>query len=152
VDKEIFVLADGNKPDQSTKVTINAQSYCGYAGPIDPGKSVLNLTLRSVEGVVRFLGAVTRIELGLDGAVTTSPTVYFDQRGLQSATLFQVTQGPVSGAAVNIVRGAATYSVALDKYPNNLSGKVLSFLLEAVNLNNSAKDQPTPNVISVIAP
>jgi len=150
--------SDGNGPDKfeddtRTELRITEKLVCGHPGPTDGNSEVLNFTLRSVEGAVRFLGAVTRIEIGENGdAPRRGPQIALTESGRQNATFFQIYKGSLWGESVSVSRDGNTYSMSLDDDPRDLSGKVLSLLLELVNLNNSVKDQPTPNVISVIAP
>jgi hypothetical protein len=155
VDKTIYLLIapDGHHLDPDSRVTIRPQFFCGYKGQPEKGDSTLALTPRSPEGTVRFLGALTRAQLGLGQSTAEAPlTVSFNLEGTKPRTLFQVRQGSLAGSSVSVLRENAAYSVSLDRFPDDLSGMVLGFLLEAINLNNSVKDLPTPSVISVISP
>jgi hypothetical protein len=155
VDKTIYLLIapDGKQLDPESAVLIRPQFFCGYKGQPEKGDSTLVLTPRSVEGTVRFLGALTRTQLGLGLSSPQKPlTLSFNLEGKDPGVLFQVQHGALGGASVSVQRADGVYSVSLDNYPLDMSGKVLTFLLEAINLNNSAKDLPTPSVISVISP
>jgi len=151
--KELPFFAEGLEERPGSALTIPADLVCGYRGPRVAKRDRLDFVLRSTEGAVVYLGKLARLQLGLGGNAPQLPTmVDRDPRGARRSELFTVKRGTLPGRSIATTAGGDTYSVPVTGEDSNLSSRMLTLLGEMVTLNSSAKDLPSPNVISVIAP
>ena len=105
----------------------------------------LEMSPRSVEGIIYYLGEVVRRQLGLDGREIFEPTVQDDN------ILFKVTRIPAAGATISTTYEGADYHVSVDPLGHDRSVQVMEFVTQLFALSNSAKDLPAPSFISVIS-
>ena len=136
------------------------------------------ITTRSVEQILYYLGEWVRGEMGLDGAAQPLPQI---STGI-GVPDEQIAEAPVAGApadgGVNMLAGtndilfqvqpgdACTdtlpsvhvgyfnrdYCMQIDPSARDRSSQVMEIVSQLFALNNSAKNLPSPNVISVLAP
>lgn len=134
-------------------IIIPADLVCGYRGARVPSRERIEFNVRSTEGTVVYLGKLARLQLGLDdNAPLPSIKVDKDPRGADKFDLFTVQRGTLQGPSITTALDGDTYSVPVRGGKTDLSSRVITLLGEMVTLNNSAKDLPPPNVISVVAP
>ena len=105
---------------------------------------VLEISPRSVEGIIYYLGEIVRRQLGLEGRDLFEPTVKNDQ------ILFKVTRTPAPGPSISTTYEGADYHVSVDPVGHDRSVQVMEFVTQLFALSNSAKDLPAPSFISVI--
>jgi hypothetical protein len=106
---------------------------------------VLEISPRSVEGIIYYLGEIARRQLGLDGREPFEPTVKNDN------ILFKVTRTPAAGESISATYEGTDYYVSVDPLGHDRSAQVMEFVTQLFALSNSAKDLPAPSVIPVIA-
>jgi hypothetical protein len=100
---------------------------------------------RSVEGIIYFLGEIVRNRV--------EPLVFEYPSGGRQIALFRAVEGAsVVGERTSVDIGGHTYSISVDPSGLDYSSRVVQLLSELIALNSSAKDLPTPNVITVITP
>jgi hypothetical protein len=104
----------------------------------------LEISPRSVEGIIYYLGEIVRRQLGLDGGERFEPTVKNDN------ILFKVTRTPADGASISTTYEGTDYHVSVDPSGHDRSVQVMEFVTQLFALSNSAKDLPAPSFISVI--
>jgi hypothetical protein len=125
------------------------------------GKDAFSLQVepRSTEGVVYYLGEITRCETGLDKlSVCSQPTVYVPYRNAEDI-LFAVSRSEVTppsrdewdGGKVAVNWGGKRYAVSMDPEAKDRSGQVLRVITQLLALNRSAKDFPTPATVPIIS-
>jgi hypothetical protein len=139
--------APAERPIQPTKGAPH-QIQTLVFGPVAAGAAQeLNMTTRSVEQLIYYLGEIVRGELGLTGAAHPCPTV---AAGGGPVCLFQVKTGPAPANAIAASYDGANYTILADPSGSDRSSQVLALVSQLLSLNNSAKDLPAPSVISVI--
>jgi hypothetical protein len=118
---------------------------------------------RSTEGVIYYLGEITRCNVGLDRefSVCTPPTILVKSRPTPGEeTLFAVTreEKPTSHLGAEYEDGYIRadwahyrYGVKMDPTGHDRSGQVLRILTQLLALNRSAKDFPTPSIVPIIS-
>ncbi len=117
-----------------------------------PGVTV---RIRSIEGVIYFLGEITRFELGLDGenAKPIRPWLCFKKHGDLCDTgkdvLFSL-RPPYSGTSISTTYQGQAYSMDVDPSGLNHSAQVLEFVTQLLALSSSSKDLPAPSVVTLI--
>jgi hypothetical protein len=165
--------AQVGEPIADTGLVMNAALICGAAlsgapaeGALQPAKGAphqiqtlvfgpvaagaaqeLNMTTRSVEQLIYYLGEIVRGELGLTGTAHPCPTV---AAGGGPVCLFQVKAGPAPANAIAAAYDGTNYAILADPTGTDRSSQVLALVSQLLSLNNSAKDLPAPSVISVI--
>ncbi len=132
----------------------------------DPAKPELGFSLqmepRSTEGVIYYLGEISRCQIGLDALSVCSmlPTIYVDYRvPPREDKVFVISRQKASGSMSGESRDSAIevdwaewrYRVAMDPSAVDRSGQVLRILTQLLALNRSAKDFPTPAVVPIIS-
>jgi hypothetical protein len=105
---------------------------------------VLEISPRSVEGIIYYLGEIVRRQLNLEGRDLFEPTVKNDN------ILFKVTRTPAAGASISTTYEGVDYYVSVDPLGHDRSVQVMEFVTQLFALSNSAKDLPAPSFISVI--
>jgi hypothetical protein len=150
----LFRPGPGGKavPNTNTDVLIDETFLCGTnvrgeAGT-EPSKSLkgfqnLRFSTRSVAGIISFLGEVVHSNEAL--------TVFKTPQG-GAQTLFSASEQVPPGPSISATVDSHTYYVKVDSSGEDRSSQVLELLAELIALNNSSKDLPAPNVITVISP
>jgi len=154
-----------------------SKSRSGFAirlsSPTSPGAPPspfeLNFLPRSTEGIIYYLGEVSRCYLNLDSdaACQVKPTVAVKYRDQREESLFVLCdvkdpECEQSAKAKDAVPGGVQetiavawhsrhYDVLMDPSGSNRSGQVLRLLTQLLALNRSAKDYPAPAVLPVIS-
>lgn len=106
----------------------------------------ITLRMRSVAGILSYLGEIARSDLGLS-EVPFAPRV-----GWREARLFRLARGPGGSSAIAVSYQGRAYHVPIDASGTcNRSGQVLDLVAELLALNSSAKSLPAPNIIPVIS-
>lgn len=114
---------------------------------------------RSTEGIIYFLGEISRCSLKLEStSVCSAPTVRVKYQGIEVTEdlLFAMSPEaprPQSGAqsrSLSVDWGGHRYFVNMDPGALDRSGQVLRILTQLVALNSSAKDLPVPAVVPLI--
>jgi hypothetical protein len=146
-------LLDQSLAKQITRATSQPGQYefvpeilCG-ASAADRKKKhamVLEISPRSVEGIIYYLGEIVRRQLSLEGEDLFEPTVKNDN------VLFKVSRTPAAGASISTTYEGVDYYVSVDPTGRDRSVQVMEFVTQLFALSNSAKDLPAPNFISVI--
>lgn len=118
-----------------------------------PGVTV---KIRSIEGVIYFLGEIVRSELGLDRKhpVAINPWLRFrtpEGGGWQTDTdiLFSLHPGR-DAESITTSYDSQTYSMPVDPSNTDHSAQVLEFVAQLLALSSSSKDLPAPGVITLI--
>jgi hypothetical protein len=133
-----------------TSVRIQEKNLCGAKLHDEHDTSVkevadnVNFTIRSVEGIISFLGEVVQSNRPLQA--------YTTPRGGPKIDIFTASELPPEGPSISASVDGQTYYVKVDATGKDMSSRVLQLLSELIALNNSAKDLPAPNVITVISP
>jgi hypothetical protein len=111
----------------------------------------VHLTIRSVEGIIYYLGELARGELAIGVGQTLAPPEI--NTGLGVDRLFDVRQGcfAATGEIVTLYNGAR-YCVVIDPSGADRSSEVMEVVLQLLALNTSAKTLPAPSVISILGP
>lgn len=137
-------------PVRGLSIQIPVEKLCGYAGkapPLDAGKGPIpsfKLKMRSVEGIFQFLGTIARRQTNLDRSGANTLTV-------GSGTFaFLAQKGDANGSGVEVWLHEQPYFVARDAAGNNKSTEVLQILTDLLALQSSAKNIPSPGLITVI--
>ena len=119
----------------------------------------LQITLRSVEGIIYYLGEIAREELGLQTRIGTgarvppfTPMIRVDVPPQSySQSLFRIEPVGAGTQTLTAVFQGTRYGVRLSPSGDDRSTQVMELVLEALALNNSAKDQPAPSVITILS-
>jgi hypothetical protein len=167
-------VKDGPKPAFCFEGTSSSVSLAGSTAQIDPGAHCgqnrghrkaeepsttrtlapgLTVRVRSVEGVIYFLGEIARSELGLDATqpARVEPRIWFGPAapGSTPDILFSVQRsgGPDS---ISTMYSGTTYSSPVDPANLNHSAQVLELVLQLLALNSSSKDLPSPGLVTLV--
>ena len=111
----------------------------------------LRLSMRSVEGVIYYLGEIVRRELGLDGRPAFTPKIRTVPEADVDTVLFALSRGMTTGPQISVGYDGVDYHLAVDPSAKDRSAQVLELVLQLLAQNNSAKDLPAPSVIPVIS-
>ena len=146
------LIIDSGKAYPPATFEIDSALFCDATPEAarDP-KTEIRITTRSVEGIFQFLGEVTRKQLGL----TSTPVDLLSVTNAvgQSLTPFRVVEGAPSNAAVTILAEGTRYSIVTDASGlHDQSTRTFQVLSDLLAIQSSAKDLPTPNVISILSP
>ncbi|MGD0432578.1 MAG: hypothetical protein ABSA58_15960 [Acetobacteraceae bacterium] len=116
----------------------------------------LKVRIRSLEGVIYFLGEIVRSQLGLDQTHQDriNPWICFerctgDRLRMETDTLFSVRPGNPS-PSISTTYDNATYSMPVDPSNADHSAQVLEFAAQLMALSSSSKDLPSPGVVTLI--
>jgi hypothetical protein len=143
------------EPVAGTEYVIDKQDLCGanfqpnreVGGELATGQGRLKdleFSTRSVAGVISFLGEIVRLK--------KPPRVFETPQGGKLVTLFEVSEESPWGPSMSATVDSNTYFITVDQSGADMSSRVIELLAELLALNNSAKDLPAPNVITVISP
>ena len=113
---------------------VAAQSAAGA-----DASQVLSFRVRSTEGMIYYLGEISRYQLGLvpaDGPLPDRP-------------IFRIAEGPGDRNSIAAPYNGKTYRVIVDPSGKDRSSQVMELLTELLAQNNSAKDLPAPSVIPI---
>ena len=111
----------------------------------------ISLKVRSVEGVIYYLGEIARLDLGLlDGNRVYPPTIRGEHYCGGKNILFHLETGSGQDQSISTSYGGSEYHVNVDPRGCDRSAQVMELVMELLALNNSAKDLPAPSVIPVI--
>jgi len=110
----------------------------------------IDLTVRSVEGIIYYLGELARGELDIGGGGMGSAPIVQTGAG-SSQVLFRVRQNCTGlGAEIDAVYDGSRYCVSIDPSGADRSSQVMEIVLQLLALNTSAKTLPAPSVITVL--
>ena len=143
--------AQGAKPGSSAAQSYRQQSGIQtlQTGAEDEGS--LSFRVRSVEGVIYYLGEWARYELGLEEPVAPPTMSYTNQQGeAREDILFQISRGAGRGPSIDTAYQGSDYHINVDPKGHDRSSQVMELVTELLALNNSAKDLPAPSVLPVI--
>jgi hypothetical protein len=130
------------------------------SSPADKDAFLLSVEPRSTEGVLYYLGEITRCEANLDSlSVCSVPEVYVPYRTGSDDILFSISQGETTtptrdewdGGHIAVNWGGHRYAVNIDPEAKDRSGQVLRVVTQLLALNRSAKDFPTPATVPIIS-
>jgi hypothetical protein len=131
---------------------ISAKKGGVHALTLDGRKIVLNV--RSVEGVIYYLGEWVRQEFFHMGEDPRAPPTIFSQhrhcRQGDRDILFHLERGEGQNPSISTTYEGDTYNIRVDPSGCDRSSQVMELVLELLALNNSAKDLPAPSVIPVL--
>jgi hypothetical protein len=118
---------------------------------VEPNEPEFALSMRSVEGIIYYLGEVVRRELRLDGLDSPfTPTVKTGPKYDRDDTLFEVSRGFAGRPSISVSYDGTDYYVAVDAAGNDRSAQVMEVVIQLLAQNNSAKDLPAPSILPVI--
>ena len=128
----------------------NRQKGGVYA--LNLGGRKIGLNVRSVEGVIYYLGEWARQEFFHIGENPTPTIVSRSSHCGEGArdTLFHVERGASQELSISTSYEGNDYYVRVDPNGCDRSSQVMELVLELLALNNSAKDLPAPSVIPVL--
>ena len=120
---------------------------------VAPDEPQFALSMRSVEGIIYYLGEIVRRELRLDGlAMPFTPTVRTGPKYDRDDTLFEVSRGALTGRpSISVSYDGTDYHVAVDPAGKGRSAQVMELIAQLLAQHNSAKDLPAPSILPVIA-
>jgi hypothetical protein len=158
---------DPNEPKDPKEMKARPRSGAIFAlgltnSPKDKDAFALRVEPRSTEGVLYYLGEITRCETGLDHlSVCSIPHVYVPYRNTPTDgdVLFSISKGNATspsrdewdGGHIAVNWGGQRYEVEIDPEAKNRSGQVLRVMTQLLALNRSAKDFPTPSIVPIIS-
>jgi hypothetical protein len=112
----------------------------------------IEITTRSVEGILYYLGEWTRGELGVgrSGTVIAPPMV----RTNEGTDALFVVRRECDPSMPNVTAEYfdKNFCMEIDPSGQDRSTEVMEITLQLFALNNSAKNLPSPNLISVLSP
>ena len=131
------------------EIVIDKANLCGAKPQGEPDKNLkvsenMAFQTRSVEGIIFFLGEIVQSKVPL--TISNSP------EGGGTTVIFTASEQTPAGPSISAAVDGRTYYVNVDATDVDKSSRVLQLLSELIALNNSAKDLPAPNVITVISP
>jgi hypothetical protein len=141
----------GAKPGFSAAQSYSQQSgiHALQTGAEDEGS--LSFRVRSVEGVIYYLGEWARSELGLGEPAATPIVTYTNPQGEAGENiLFQIGRGTGRGSSIDTAYQGSDYHINVDPTGHDRTSQVMELVTELLALNNSAKDLPAPSVLPVI--
>jgi hypothetical protein len=142
-----FDAALARGPTQLSEAMVNSRR-CGkpIRGASSSASYSLEISTRSTEGIIYFLGEIARGELNLTGEKLFVPTLRFDK---EEDTLFALRRGRAD-ESLSVAYEGVDYTVVTDPSARDHSSQVLDLVQQLLALNSSAKDLPAPNIITVI--
>jgi hypothetical protein len=126
-------------------------------------KFTLQIQPRSTEGVIYFLGEISRCQMGLDPkSVCIRPTIHVPYRGpgepdedvlfsIERTKAFGTLSSESQNGAIEADWGEYRYRVTMDPKALDRSGQTLRILTQLLALNRSAKDFPAPAIVPIIS-
>jgi hypothetical protein len=137
--------SDAPAPDNSGKVGRYSVKLAGEK---------IGIHVRSVEGIIYYLGEWAREEIeGIGGSAKPPPTVKDKNLRCQNEprdTLFRLEQGVGQEPSISTFYQGKDYHIVVDPKGCDRSSQVVELVLELLALNNSAKDLPAPSVIPIL--
>jgi hypothetical protein len=136
--------SDGRPPDNSGKMG-------RYT--LQLGKQKIGFHVRSVEGVIYYLGEWVREQVESIGGIANQAPTIADKSGRcreASNILFKLEQGGGQERSISTSYQGKDYHIDVDPKGCDRSSQVLELVLELLALNNSAKDLPAPSVIPIL--
>lgn len=133
-------------------LTVRQQNICGYKPdhkgkkPDDKYRQSFTLKTRSLEGVFQFLGDIVRHQNAIGS--NTKPNAM----AVGNSYIFRVQTARPAVPAFDVVMHSHTYYVAGD--PNgkaDYSSQVMQIVTDLLALQSSAKNIPSPGVLTVIS-
>lgn len=122
--------------------------FCGRQPSNEKSAVKLYISVRSLAGVYNFLGALTRIELGLDGSIPRSVTYGDGEDGFR---LFRVWSGRIANYDTSVDYRGMSYSLAADPSGRfDASGEVMRIISDLGALQSKASNFPAPSVIPIL--
>lgn len=118
----------------------------------------VTFSMRSVEGIYLYLGQMARTELGLNGRTATElpdpsgraeAQFSVDDPARGPVYLFKLDQRFASGSDIGANFDGSSYAVAVDPTGADASSQVIQILSDLQALKSSAKNLPSPSVVSV---
>ena len=110
----------------------------------------IDVTIRSVEGIIYYLGELARGELKIGGVNMGSPPKVPTGSGYDQV-LFRVRENCTGiGPEIGAVYDGTRYCVSIDPSGADRSSQVMAIVLQLLALNTSAKTLPAPSVITVL--
>lgn len=141
-------------PIPELTLSLHAADQCGASAEqrkkVETVDQRLKFRPRSVEGVFLFLGEMARTELGLKDGQERSVALH--STGSQPRVeLFKISRGLSSARAISVGFDGNHYSVEIDPSGEaDKSSRVIQLLTELLALQSSAKNLPTPALVTVI--
>ncbi len=111
----------------------------------------VNFTVRSVEGIIYYLGELARGELDIGVSQRLAPPQI--GTGLGTDRLFLVREDCTGIAGeIGVAYDGTRYCISIDPSGADRSSEVMEIVLQLLALNTSAKTLPAPSVISILGP
>jgi hypothetical protein len=123
------------------------------ANAATPGahKFAIEISTRSVEGIMYYLGEWVRAEQHIDPTDTPPPPTVETGRGTDQ--LFAISKTCRNDVPdITAAYDGADYCLAVDPTGQDRSAQVMEIVSQLFALNNSAKDLPSSSLISVLSP
>jgi hypothetical protein len=123
----------------------------GKVGTYDANRNGRNIsiTVRSVEGIIYYLGEWVRQEVVYRQGITTSLPTIVDHNG-RTDILFQMRHGIGQGHAISTSYEGDDYHVDVDPTGRDRSSQTMELVLQLLALNTSAKELPAPSILTII--
>jgi hypothetical protein len=136
--------------DSSGNAAQGVEIDVSAAGQPIAEKFKIVITTRSVEGMLYYLGEWARGELQVGGQGAVSPPMVRTDAGTDALFVVRRSCSPaMPSIAAPYFNGQ--YCIQIDPSGQDRSAEVMEIALQLFALNNSAKDLPAPNVISVLS-
>jgi hypothetical protein len=149
----------GKKEELSTPQISNNRAQAGIHELLLEGRKI-TLKVRSVEGVIYYLGQWARARITPIAAMPMPPAAVtdqsvptvVDQKGLCGGRdiLFRIEPGRSPYPSISTTYEGNDYHIRVDPMGCDRSSQVMELVLELLALNNSAKDLPAPSAIPVL--
>jgi hypothetical protein len=117
-----------------------AQARHALSSPGLEADSPLVIRTHSTEGIIYYLGELTRLRLGLVPPKT----------GNWDPNIFHLREGAGGPGAISASFRGRDYHIDVDPTGADRSSQVLDLVTELLAQNNSAKDLPQPSVIPIL--
>ena len=136
--------------DNALRIPIYSQYLCGNsAAKSNPNQSEnIKLTLRSVEGVIKFLGEMARTELGLVNPPERLAVQWNDELGL--IQLFDVKERLATVGDIGASLEYRHFAVKVSPSERDYTRRTIELVMELLALESSAKDLPALSVITLV--
>ena len=151
-----FEATDRNTTDTCNKKeginilqTKNNRMQAGIHALTFNGRNII-LNIRSVEGVIYYLGEWAREQLFPTGKASPPAKIGDKSRCGGADTLFQIAAGPGEFPSISTSYQGIDYHISVDPSGCDRSSQVMELVLQLLALNNSAKDLPSPAVLPVL--
>jgi hypothetical protein len=142
--------ADDDEDDSSGNAAQGVEIDVSAAGQPVAEKFKIVITTRSVEGMLYYLGEWARGELQVGGQGGVGPPMVRTDAGMDELFVIRRSCSPGMPSIAAPYFGGQ-YCIEIDPSGQDRSAEVMEIALQLFALNNSAKDLPAPNVISVLS-